>query len=147
MKKLILVSLLAFTLMSCEKKTEENTNKEETKMETKATESKSGEKESSESKDFNSKIEIPNEIVKMNPTDITLTLSDKDNKPVENAEIEADLSMPDMEMPENKVILKHTSGGVYKGTAIFTMKGNWLIKAEIKVGDKELESKLNTTVK
>lgn len=139
MKKILLITILSFTLMSCDKKAEENTNKEETKVEEK-TETKS------ENKDFNAKIDIPSEIKKMVPIDISLTLTDKDKKIIDTAEIVVDLSMPGMEMPENKVTLKHTSDGIYKGTAIFTMKGDWLIKADIKVGDKKFDSSVNTTV-
>lgn len=139
MKKILLITILAFTLMSCDKKSEENTNKEETKVEEKNM-------TKSDNKDFNVKMDISNEINKMVPTDITLNLTDKDKKTVDNAEIVVDLSMPGMEMPENKVTLKHTSEGIYKGTAIFTMKGDWLIKADIKVGDKKFDSSVNTTV-
>ena len=71
----------------------------------------------------------------MNPARITLTLTDNEGQAVAGARIRFDLTMPAMEMPENRAEAEETGPGSYQAEALFTMAGEWQIDAEVVLGE------------
>lgn len=67
----------------------------------------------------------------MQDTMLTLTLRDAGGDPVPGASVTFDLTMPAMEMPENRPEVTEEEDGVYRANAIFTMSGEWRIDVEV----------------
>ena len=65
----------------------------------------------------------------MTPALLSLTLTDKDGRPVENAQVSYDLTMPAMTMPPNQPVATSQGQGLYTGQAMFTMPGDWQVQA------------------
>ena len=61
---------------------------------------------------------------------MTLTLH-SDGKPVTDADVTLDLSMPAMEMPDNRPTVIEIEDGLYRAEAIFTMRGVWRIQVDV----------------
>ena len=74
---------------------------------------------------------------KMKPVNLSVKLS-KQNKALEKCEVSMDLTMPGMYMPKNEVKLKEVSSGVYEGSAMFTMSGDWRLNTSV-IKDKKKE--------
>ena len=67
-------------------------------------------------------------------TDLTFHVTIKQNgKPVENASLLLDLSMPGMFMGKNQPMMKHTKNGVYEGHGVIVrcMSGRKTWKADV----------------
>lgn len=60
-----------------------------------------------------------------------VTLTDENGKPVTDAAITLDLTMPAMPMPMNKFALESGGDGAYKANGRFTMRGLWQIEVII----------------
>lgn len=73
------------------------------------------------------KLDFPPHSRQLDQIPFKVTYADKAGKPVHGASVVLDLSMPEMAMPENKVVCKETTPGVYKGSGHFTMAGHWKI--------------------
>jgi hypothetical protein len=67
----------------------------------------------------------------MQDTMLVLTLRDAGDSPVSGASVMFDLTMPAMEMPENRPEATEEEAGVYRTDAIFTMSGEWRIDVEV----------------
>jgi hypothetical protein len=63
-----------------------------------------------------------------------VTLADASGKPVDDATISLDLTMPEMPMPPNDMIMQSLSNGKYQSTGRFTMRGWWRIEVIIARG-------------
>ena len=70
---------------------------------------------------------------KMKPVNLTLNLN-YEKKALEKATVSMDLTMPGMYMPQNIVKFKETKKGIYEGTAMFTMSGDWRLNTSIIMG-------------
>lgn len=88
---------------------------------------------------------------KVGDNNLTITLRDKDNKPVTDAKIKAVAempamgSMPVMQAPSTMV---HSNAGTYEGVFELSMNGNWPLKLEItsaSSGNARLEFDLTTS--
>lgn len=66
-------------------------------------------------------------------TDFEVKLLDAEGKPVEDAKVSLDLTMPEMWMPPNSLELL-AEGDVYKGQGRYTMRGWWRIEVIIERG-------------
>ena len=58
----------------------------------------------------------------------------RDGKPVEDASVKLDLTMPQMNMGGPSATLAHTEGGVYAGTANLSMGGVYNTVVEVSAG-------------
>lgn len=65
------------------------------------------------------------------PFKVTVT---RDGKPVEDAMVKLDLTMPQMKMAGPNATLAHTQGGVYAGKANLGMGGAYSTKVEVSAG-------------
>jgi hypothetical protein len=63
-----------------------------------------------------------------------VTLEDATGKPVSDATISLDLTMPEMWMPANQVTLAAADAGKYQASGYFTMRGLWRIEVIITRG-------------
>jgi len=77
-------------------------------------------------------LDFPTHPRQLDPIPFKVTYTDAAGKPVRGASVVLDLSMPDMAMPENKVVCKETGPGVYEGSGHFTMAGRWKIDVTAK---------------
>lgn len=76
-------------------------------------------------------LDAPNPKVGDTPFKVTVT---RDGKPVEDATVKLDLTMPQMKMGGPSATLAHTRGGVYAGQANLGMGGAYSTKVEISAG-------------
>ena len=78
----------------------------------------------------------PKPLRAMRELQFTVQLS-RDAMPVRNAEVEIDLTMPGMNMGENRVRLRGAGGGIYRGTGIIVRcsSGRTVWKASVTVQD------------
>jgi hypothetical protein len=72
-----------------------------------------------------------------NPTTLEVTLADSDGKPVGDAQVSFDLTMPAMPMPSNKPTAQAAGDGRYTASARMGMAGEWWITVIIRQGGKE----------
>ena len=63
-----------------------------------------------------------------------VTLTDTSGKPISDATISLDLTMPEMWMPANQVTLTAGEAGKYQASGYFTMRGLWRIEVIITRG-------------
>jgi len=63
----------------------------------------------------------------MEPTILSLHLTDADSVPLEGAQVTYDLTMPGMSMPPNQPDALEINPGVYTADAAFTMSGDWRV--------------------
>jgi hypothetical protein len=88
------------------------------------------------SHEFTAQLTIPqNPVPVMQETLLTLVLHDAEERPVHNASVRYDLTMPGMTMPPNHPQANEKENGVYETNAIFTMAGNWRCRAEVEASD------------
>ena len=66
-----------------------------------------------------------------------VTLEDATGKPVSDATISLDLTMPEMWMPANQVSLAASEAGKYQASGYFTMRGLWRIEVMITRGSQK----------
>lgn len=76
----------------------------------------------------------PLEPVSLQSTTLEIKLTSSQDTPIAGAVISLDLSMPAMTMPKNNPSVTESGNGLYQAEAVFTMPGEWLIRAEIKTG-------------
>ena len=69
-------------------------------------------------------------------SDFEVILTDTAGKPVSDATISLDLTMPGMYMPPNQLNMQSSGEGKYHATGRFTMRGPWRIEAIISTGGK-----------
>jgi len=67
----------------------------------------------------------------MQATTLELLLQDTNGNSVSGVDVQFDLTMPAMEMPENQPVVIEGEGGNYKAEALFTMGGEWQIDATV----------------
>lgn len=63
----------------------------------------------------------------LDPTVFTVHVTGKDHRPVVNAHMTADLTMPGMQMPPSRVFLTPAAPGTYTGQGRFSMPGQWAV--------------------
>jgi hypothetical protein len=82
----------------------------------------------------------------MQETVLTLTLSDGEGREIEGARVRFDLTMPAMEMPENRTEAEGIAPGRYQAKVLFTMAGEWQIDAAVArdSGQEALQFQLST---
>ena len=68
------------------------------------------------------------------PTTFGVSLSDSSGKPISDATVSLDLTMPEMPMPANQVTLAGDNSGKYQASGYFTMRGLWRIEVIITRG-------------
>jgi hypothetical protein len=68
------------------------------------------------------------------PSEFDITLTDVNNKAIDDASITLNLTMPSMWMPPNQPAMEFVSNGKYHATAPFTMRGGWRIEVIITRG-------------
>ena len=63
----------------------------------------------------------------MNKTQFFVQMADKQHRPVSGATVSIALTMPGMDMGQNRVTLKETAAtpGTYTGSGRFSMSGGW----------------------
>ena len=71
------------------------------------------------------------------PTTFTVSLADASGKPVSDASVGLDLTMPSMWMPANQVNLPAADAGKYQASGYFTMRGLWRIEVIIMRGGQQ----------
>lgn len=74
----------------------------------------------------------PDPPVAMQPATLTLVLEDAAGQAVRGAEIEYDLTMPAMPMPLNRPPVNEVADGRYRCEALFSMSGQWQVRATVK---------------
>jgi nitrogen fixation protein FixH len=67
----------------------------------------------------------------MQSAELELSLHDAKGEPVTGAQVQFDLTMPAMEMPENRVDAVEAEAGSYVAKTLFTMSGEWQIEASV----------------
>ena len=67
-------------------------------------------------------------------SDFVVTLTDASGKPVSDATISLDLTMPEMWMPPNQLNMVAGDAGKYQASGYFTMRGLWRIEVVITRG-------------
>jgi len=67
----------------------------------------------------------------MQETTLRLALRDAAGRPVEGRKVCFDLTMPAMAMPPNRPVAREEGRGVYRAAALFTMAGEWEIRATV----------------
>lgn len=67
----------------------------------------------------------------MEPTSLSLTLTDANGQALEGAQVSYDLTMPGMTMPPNQPHASDKGQGLYLADTTFTMSGDW--RAEVTV--------------
>ncbi len=67
----------------------------------------------------------------LDPTVFTVHVTGKDNRPVINAQVTADLSMPGMAMPPNTVSFTPSAPGAYTGQGRFSMPDQWAVSVTV----------------
>jgi hypothetical protein len=78
---------------------------------------------------------VPNPPPVMQDTTLVLTLRDANGDPVSGASVMFDLTMPAMEMPENRPQPTEAEPGIYRADVTFTMAGEWQIDVEVVDGE------------
>jgi hypothetical protein len=68
------------------------------------------------------------------PATFDVTLTDQAGKPVTNATVTLDLTMPGMWMPPNSLQAQPADSGAYQADGRFTMRGLWRIEVIIERG-------------
>ncbi len=133
-KTLFLILLIGF--MGCDKSDNTDIKKNENPMIEKQEIKISSE---NATKEISANLNInKNPINKMIPVNLKLSLKyGKLN--AEKANIEMDLTMPEMTMPKNVIKLQESLPGIYSGDAIFTMAGNWRLMTYIKYNGKKYD--------
>lgn len=63
----------------------------------------------------------------LDPTVLTVRVTDAGKKPVRGAIVTLQLDMPAMPMGRNEVMARETQAGTYVGTGRFTMAGAWRV--------------------
>ncbi len=71
----------------------------------------------------------PRPVTSLDPTVLTVRVTDSAGKPVSGADIILHLDMPAMPMGDNAVAVRETASGRYAGTGRFTMAGEWRVTA------------------
>ena len=71
----------------------------------------------------------PRPATSLDPTALTVRVTDAAGKPVSGAAVTLRLDMPAMPMGENAVATHETRAGNYTGTGRFTMAGAWRVTA------------------
>ena len=61
--------------------------------------------------------------------DLFITITDADGKPVDQATVFLDLTMPAMYMPPQQPIAEALGNGRYRVSTLFTMEGEWHVQA------------------
>lgn len=61
--------------------------------------------------------------------DLFITVTDADGKPVDQATVFLDLTMPAMYMPPQQPIAEALGNGRYRVSTLFTMEGEWHVHA------------------
>lgn len=61
----------------------------------------------------------------LDPTQMTVQISDSHGRPVSGAAVTLSLVMPAMDMGQNQVAAKAGAAGIYTATGRFTMPGQW----------------------
>ncbi len=82
---------------------------------------------------------------KMTPIKFNIKVLDK-KKPIEKAIISMDLTMLDMDMPNNKIKFKEVSKGLYESEGMFTMSGNWKLIVTILNNNKKQITNFDVSV-
>jgi len=80
-------------------------------------------------------------------TTIAITVADAKGAPVSGAEVEAVLTMADMDHGEVKLAAKQVKPGVYETTAKFFMVGAWNIEVRAKKGNETASKKFRHEIK
>ena len=74
---------------------------------------------------------VPDPPIPMREAVLELTLHDTAGRPVEDAIISMELTMPAMRMPLNQPSVEYKGSGVYSANALFTMAGEWQVRVEV----------------
>jgi len=80
-------------------------------------------------------------------TPLTITVADAKGTPVAGAEVEAVLTMADMDHGEFKHAAKQVKPGVYEAKAKFIMVGAWNIEVRAKKGSETAAKKFRYEIK
>lgn len=76
---------------------------------------------------------LPHQAKVMKPAALSVTISDQDGRPVENAAVEAKLFMPNMFCGTIGATLEPDENGVFIGETIAVMPGTWNADAAITI--------------
>ncbi len=71
----------------------------------------------------------PRPATSLDPTALTVRVTDAAGRPVSGAAVTLRLDMPAMPMGDNAVTTHETTAGTYAGTGRFTMAGAWRVTA------------------
>ena len=71
----------------------------------------------------------PRPVTSLDPTALTVRVTDAAGTPISGAALTLHLDMPAMPMGENVVAMRETAAGRYVGTGRFTMAGAWRVTA------------------
>ena len=88
----------------------------------------------------------PPQPVMSKKTTFRLTLTEPSGAPVSDAEVEASLVMPLMDMGKNQFALHPMNKGEYEGTGQFTMSGEWEAVFTAAAGGKSGKTTFNVRV-
>jgi len=80
-------------------------------------------------------------------TPLTITVRDATGAPVAGAEVEAILTMVDMDHGEFKAVAKQVKPGVYQATTKFVMAGAWQIELRARKGADSASAKFRHEIR
>lgn len=85
---------------------------------------------------------VPNE-----DSSITITIRDEKNKPLGGAEVEAVLTMVEMDHGEFKYAAKQIKAGVYQATVKYVMGGAWQLEVRARKGSDSVSKTFQFKIK
>ncbi len=80
-------------------------------------------------------------------TPITITIRDEKNKPLSGAEVEAVLTMVEMDHGEFKYSAKQIKPGTYEATVKYVMGGAWQLEVRARKGSDSITKKFVLKIK
>lgn len=80
-------------------------------------------------------------------TPITITVRDEKNKPLSGADVEAVLTMVEMDHGEFKYAAKQTKAGTYQATVKYVMGGAWQLEVRARKGSDSVTKKFQFNIK
>lgn len=89
----------------------------------------------------------PDRPTSLDPTQLTVRVTDAAGGPVRGATVTAGLDMPTMPMGDNVIALRETRPGVYTGSGRFTMAGAWRVTAAAASGQQRATKSFSTDVR
>ncbi len=90
--------------------------------------------------------EHPERAVLLKEYELVVMLTDATGRPINNASVFLDLTMPAHPMGTNQPLADPLGGGRYRIRAAYTMDGEWIVKIHATISGREYVATFNQTV-